>query len=294
VLIAIRDKKLLPVTRLDLGFVYPEYPSQVIVSYFQAGSICDFIKTKWGEDKLLEMVHSYAQLKTTSQVIEQDLGLAPEEFDRQYLAWIDQKYGAETAHFDSWREKLKALVAAAQQKQYDAVLQQGPATLAMYPEYVGEANVYELIADADREKGDAKAEAAVLTRYQLEGGQKPAVLKRLATLEESAGNQAEATITLERVNYIYPLKDEDLHRRLGDLLSAQKQHDGAIREYRALVASQPLDRAGAQFSLAQAYFAAGEKDKAQESVLSALETAPGYRPAQKLLLQLQQSAAKTN
>ncbi len=69
VLIAIRDKKLLPLAQLDRGFVYPEYPSQVIVSYFQSGSICDFVKAKWSEEKLLEMVHSYAKSQTTSQVV---------------------------------------------------------------------------------------------------------------------------------------------------------------------------------------------------------------------------------
>src|SRR5713101_3400202 len=92
-LIAIRGKKLQPLAELDRGFVYPEYPSQVVVSYFQAGSICDFVKAKWGEEKLLEMVHSYAQLKTTPQVVQQDLGLAPEEFDKQYFGWIDKRYG---------------------------------------------------------------------------------------------------------------------------------------------------------------------------------------------------------
>ena len=51
----------------------------------------------------------------------------------------------------------------------------------------------------------------------------------------------------------------------------------------------PLDKASAQFNLAQAYFAAGQKDKAEENVLRALEAAPDYRPAQKLLLQLQDS-----
>jgi len=80
---------------------------------------------------------------------------------------------------------------------------------------------------------------------------------------------------------------------IGDLLYAQKQYDGAVREYNALVALNPLDKAGAEFSLAQAYLGAGKKDKAQESVLAALETAPGYRPAQKLLLELQGSS-KTN
>ncbi len=294
VLAAIREKKLLPVSRLDRGFVYPEYPSQVIVSYFQAGSICDFVMARWGEEKLLEMVHSFAQLQTTPEVMEKDLGLAPEELDKQYLAWLDQKYGAEAAHFDEWREKLKALVAAAEQKQYDTVLQLGPAVMAMYPEYVGDANAYELMADAEKAKGDVKAEAAVLTTYQQEGGQMPDMLKRLAMLEEGAGANDRAMETLERINFIYPLKDEELHRRLGDLLYAQKKYDGAIREYSALVASSPLDKAGAQFNLARAYFAAGQKDKAQESVLAALETAPGYRPAQKLLLQLQQAPAQSN
>ncbi len=288
VLIAIREKKLLPLAELDRGFVYPEYPSQVVVSYFQAGSICDFVKAKWGEEKLLEMVHSYAQLKTTPQVVQQDLGLAPEEFDKQYFGWIDKRYGTEAAHFDEWREKLKALATASQQKQYDTVLVQGPTVLAMYPEYVGDANVYELMADADRAKGDARAEAAALTAYEHEGGQGPAVLKRLATLEEGAGRPAEAAATLARLNYIYPVKNEELHRRLGDLLYAQKQYDGAIREYVAVVASNPLDKAGAEFHLAQAYLAAGQKDKAQESVLAALEAAPGYRPAQKMLLELNQ------
>jgi Flp pilus assembly protein TadD len=288
VLIAIREKKLLPLADLDRGFVYPEYPSQVVVSYFQAGSICDFVKARWGEEKLLEMVHSYAQSKTTPQVVQQDLGLAPEEFDKQYFAWIDKKYSAEAAHFDEWREKLKALAEASQHKQYDAVLAQGPAVLAMYPEYVGDANVYELMADATRAKGDAKAEAASLTAYEHEGGQDPLVLKRLATLEEGAGRQAEAAATLARLNYIYPVKNEELHRRLGDLLYGQKQYDGAIREYVAVVASNPIDKAGAEFHLAQAYLAAGQKDKAQESVLAALEAAPGYRPAQKMLLELNQ------
>jgi cellulose synthase operon protein C len=294
VLAAIRDKRLLPVARLDRGFVYPEYPAQVIVSYFQAGSMCDFVKVKWGEEKLLEMVHSFAQLKTTPEVIDQVLHVAPEEFDKQFLAWLDQKYGAEAAHFDEWRSKLKALVAAAKEKQYDTVLQQGPSIVAMYPEYVGDANAYELMADADKAKNDPKAEALVLTAYQQEGGQSPDVMKRLSALEQDAGKIDKATATLERINYIYPLKDENLHRRLGDLLLAQNQYDGAIREYGALVATGPVDRAGAQFSLAQAYFAAGQKDKAEESVLAALEIAPGYRPAQKLLLELQQSPAKSN
>ena len=69
---------------------------------------------------------------------------------------------------------------------------------------------------------------------------------------------------------------------------------GAIREYAAVVALHPLDKAGAQYNLARAYFAAGQQDKAEENVLAALEAAPGYRPAQKLLLQIEGRRRRDN
>jgi tetratricopeptide (TPR) repeat protein len=291
ILIAIRDKKLLPVDKLDRGFIFPEYPAQVVVSYFEAGSICDFIKSHWSEDKLLDMVHSYAQRKTTPEVIQADLGLAPEEFDKQYLAWLNQRYGTMAANFNDWRKALEQLVEAANQKQYDAVIQQGPAVLRMYPEYIGDANAYEFIAVADLAKGDKKAAAAVLTDYEKIGGEDPSILKKLASLQEDLGQPKEAAATLDRINYIYPVHDESLHRHLGDLWFAQANYPGAIREYTAVIALNPLDKAGAQFNLAQAYYASGQRDKAEESVLAALEAAPGYRPAQKLLLEIEQ---KTN
>jgi cellulose synthase operon protein C len=298
ILAAIRDKKLLPVAKLDRGFIFPEYPAQVVVSYFEAGNICDYIQSHWSEDKLLDMVHSYAQRKTTPEVIQADLGISPEQFDKQYLEWLDQRYGTTAANFDKWRKALEQVAQAAKQNQYDAVLQQGDAVRRMYPEYIGDANVYEFMAVADLAKGDKKAASVVLTDYEKMGGEDPSILKKLASLEEELGQPKEAAATLERINYIYPVHDEDLHRHLGDLWFAQSNYPGAIREYAAVVALNPLDKAGAQFKLAEAYYAAGQRDKAEESVLASLEAAPGYRPAQKLLLEIehpeQKDAPKTN
>ena len=93
VLVAIRDKKLLPVAKLDRGFIFPEYPAQVIVSYFQAGSICDYIQSRWGEDKLLDMVHSYAQRKTTPEVIQEILAFRRKSSISSTLQWLEQSYG---------------------------------------------------------------------------------------------------------------------------------------------------------------------------------------------------------
>jgi len=287
VVAAIRDKKLLPVAKLDRGFVMPEYPGQVIVSYFQAGSICDFIGSKWGEEKLLAMVHSFGKVKTTPEVLQADLGLTPEGFDRQYMAWLDQRVGKTAANFDAWRAKLKGLVELAKGKSYDAVLTEGEAVRQMYPEYVGEANAYEFLAEAHLAKGDKKAAVAVLTAYQKIGGSSPATLKELAKLQEDLGQGREAAATLDRINSIYPVRDEELHRHLGELWFAQGNFAGAIREDAAVVAMNPLDKAGAEFQLARAYYAAGEKAKAEETLLLALEAAPGFRPAQRLLLEIE-------
>jgi cellulose synthase operon protein C len=287
VVAALRDKKLLPVADLDRGFVRPDYPAQVIVSYYQAGRICDYIQSRWSAGKLLDMVHAYAELKTTPEVIQQALGMTPEEFDKQFQQWLYQQDGGPAEHFDEWRAKLKDLVEQARNHNDDAVLKEGEEVRRLYPDYVYDANPYQFIAQANLAKGDKKAAAAILTSYEKLGGRSPEMLKQLASLEETLGDPKDAAATLDRINYIDPVGDEDLHRHLGRLWLAQQNYPGAIREYTAVVAMHPLDKASAEFDLAQAYFAAGQKDKAQESVLASLEAAPDYRPAQKLLLQLQ-------
>ncbi len=289
ILVAIRDKKLLPVAELDRGFVRPEYDSQVIVSYYQAGKICDYIQERWGADKLLEMVHSFAKIEPTGDVIRQDLGLSAEDFDRHFLDWLNKDVGQEAASFDDWRKGLKEVAQLARDHQYDRLSQEGDQIRRLYPDYVYDANVYEFLAEADLAKGDKKHAVGVLTEYEKYGGRNPVTLKELASLEEEAGNLGEAAATLDRINYIYP-NDEQLHRHLGDLWFDEQNYPGAIREYRAVVAIEPADRASAEFNLARAYFAAGARDRAQDHVLQALEAAPDYRPAQKLLLQLQDSA----
>jgi tetratricopeptide (TPR) repeat protein len=285
IVVALRDKKLLPVAQLDRGFVRPEYDAQVIVSYYQAGRICDYIQSRWGNQKLLDMVHSFAARKTTAEAIQQDLGMTPEEFDKEFQDWLYKGLGQVPQNFDKWHTALKQLAMDAQAHNYDAVLKEGPDVLQLYPQYIYDANAYEFIAEADVAKNNKSAAAADLTQYEHHGGRDPDTLKELASLEQDLGQPTEAAATLDRINYIYPL-DADVHNRLGALWLAQKNYAGAIREFNAVVDMHPLDKASAEFNLAQAYFDAGQRDKAENCVLASLEAAPDYRPAQKLLLQL--------
>jgi tetratricopeptide (TPR) repeat protein len=234
------------------------------------------------------MVHAFATIQPTPDVIQQALGLTPEQFDEQFQAWLYKDAGAIVTSFDEWRTHLKNLVEANGKGQLDEALKEGEAARRLYPEYVGDANAYAFLAGIEIARGNKPAALATLADYQKFGGEDPATLKKLSSLQEDVGQAREAAATLDEINDIYPV-DEDLHRRLGELWLAQNNFPGAIREYAAVVALNPLDKAGTLYNLAQADFAAHRLNEAEENVLKALEAAPGYRPAQQLLLKIEDS-----
>jgi tetratricopeptide (TPR) repeat protein len=147
------------------------------------------------------------------------------------------------------------------------------------------ANVYAALAKAYLAKGDKAHAIEELAIYSRVGGRDPDTVKQLAGLLEEAGKPKDAIAALERLNYIAP-QDQDLHKRLGGLLLAQSDANGAIREFAAVVASKPLDQAGAHYDLGRALLEAGKTAQARDEIEAALEAAPTFKPAQKLLLKL--------
>lgn len=287
VIAAIKDKKLLPVAELDRGFVHPTYPTQVVVSYFQAGRICDFINREWGWNKLLAMVHDFSTGASTPDVIQKELGLKPEEFDKRFLAALEGETRKTVEGFEEWRKGLKKVAEEARSADYDDMIRDASGIRDKYPDYVDPGNTYEFLADAYLAKGNKKAAIDELERYAKAGGRSPDTLKKLATLQEEAGNKKEAAAVLDRLNYIQPI-DEDLHHRLGDLWFTLGNTSGAIREYRAVLAQAPTDPAVSHFNLAKALHTANRPSEARDELLLALEAAPGFKPAQKMLLELSQ------
>jgi tetratricopeptide (TPR) repeat protein len=280
-----KDKKLLPIADLDRGVIHPTYPEQVIVSYFQGGQVITFIAEKYGYDKVLAMIHAFGDKKDTVEVIEQELKLKPEEFDAQFFPWIEAKYKKQVDGFEDWQKEIKLVSQAAKEKQWDEVIKRGTAIRDVYPDFVETGNVYEFLAQAYLAKNDKANEMAVLERYSAVGGRSPAELKALADLQTDAGKKREAAAVLERLNLIY-LEDDTAHQKLGRLYMDLKNPNGAIREFQAQLALGTIDPASAEFGLAQAFQAANRPQEALDAVYSALEAAPGYKPAQALLLEL--------
>jgi len=286
ILKAIKEKKLLPVAELDRGFVHPTEPAQVIVSYFQGGKIIDYINNKWGWDTLLAMLHDFGGSDLdTAAVVRKELKIEPEEFDKQFLASVEADTKKQVDNFDHWRAGIKTVSEMAKAKNWDGVIKEGTAIRDLYPDYVEAGSVYEFLANAYIEKGDKPAAMDQLQRYVKIGGRYPESIKKLAKLLDDSGKKQEAAGVLERLNYIYPL-DNPAHQELGSLLLEQNDPKDAIREFDAVVLHNPIDPAQSHYDLARAYNLNHQTDQAKDELYAALEAAPGFKPAQKLLLQL--------
>jgi tetratricopeptide (TPR) repeat protein len=286
IIVALRDHKLLPVAELDRGFIHPQYETQVLVSYFEAGRICDYIQAHWGQAQLLDLVQQFAIPRSTPEAIRTVLGLEPAAFDAQFQAWLNQDTASLVSGFDAWHKQLAALVSAARAKHNDEVLAQADAVIALYPDYVFDANAYQMLAAAALAEDKPAIAISALKRYVQHRGREPAALEQLAKLQQDAGDPPGAIATLQKINLIDPVFDTDSHRRLGNLLMDAKDFGGARREFGAVLALHPLDQAQANYDLARACHAAGDANCAMNAVLAALEAAPDFKPAQKLLLEL--------
>ena len=174
----------------------------------------------------------------------------------------------------------------AKSEKWDAVISTAEPMVRAYPDYVEHGSAYEILATALEKRGDKTKAISVLEAWAKVGGRQPELLKKLAALLEEAGRKREAAETLERINYIYPVQDDAYHRKQGELWLALGEKEKAIREFTAVVGSKPVDVAGSYYNLAMAQRAAGLNDQARENVVLALEAAPSFRPAQKLLLEL--------
>ena len=282
---AIKDKTLLPIAELDRGFIHPKSPLQVGVSYFQAGRICDYITDKFGWDTILAMLHDYTADMDTPAVIRKELKMEPADFDKQFFASVEASTKTTVTNFDDWKKRIKQVNEMSKAKDWDGVIKEGLAIRDFYADYVEAGSVYEFLAAAYIAKDNKAATIEELERYVHAGGRSPDSIVQLAKLLTDAGNGKEAAAILERLNYIYPLVNEQ-HRMLGTLWMDEGNVAGAIREFGAVVAHNPIDPAEAHYNLARAFYLDKQTSKAEDELVSSLEAAPTYRPAQKLLLEL--------
>lgn len=82
---------------LNQGFNRPETIDNFMRAYCQAFYVGQFLDSKYGTEKMMKMIRLFGDKKTTEEVLKAVLNLTPEEFDKQFKAYI----GSRAKEFDT-------------------------------------------------------------------------------------------------------------------------------------------------------------------------------------------------
>ena len=316
-LTAWRDGELLPAGDLNNGFVRPTSPQQVGLSYYQASLVAELIERDWGFDAVLALLHGYRDHMSTREIFRQHLDIEPEDFDVRFEVFLQEHFGKQLAAISDLPTDEEAtgephLTALPQEEALEKRAAEEPGSFSaqlgwghylaaegredeavaflerardLFPEYTSADSAYFVLARIYKDRDELEKAAAQLRAVIAVNETDYDVRWELAKIERELGNDAAALRTLEELPLIDPY-DPSLHEEMAELYAADGDLDGVVRARDALVALRPTDMARAHYDLAEALEAAGRDTDAKRAVLRALEVAPAFESAQRLLLRL--------
>jgi tetratricopeptide (TPR) repeat protein len=319
---AYNRKMLVPVSRMNDGFMRPAYPEQVIHSYYQASLVCELIERDFGARALTRMLEGYRDGLNTEQVFQQVLKTDLASFDKRFDTYMQERFAKVAATIRTPRGALAAVpsptgppgtavgsgmpTGTPDPNDFVGQLTMGRARLdegdvdgamvyferakALFPDYAGNDSPRWYLARIHKDRG-AFAKAADELRVLTSANENHYEAHvDLADVLQALGDDAGAAAMLDRAMYISPY-DPSMHVRLATLSAKIGDRKRAVRERKAVVALAPVDRAEALYQLALAYHEAGDASAARREVLSSLEEAPNFDKAQTLLLTLRRPPA---
>jgi len=251
----------------------------------QAGLVFEFIDIEYGFDKIVDMLYLFNEDLSPVEAIEQSLGITAKEFDDHFKQFIDIEYGPLLGGLNVWMQDMRASYEALQEDNWEEAAAAADRAIFTYPDYVENDSPYIVKARAYREMENSEEEFAALETFWQKGGHVPDALIALADFYIERDMQDQAREVLVDANWANPFR-EDIHVKLGDLYMETDEPAEALKEYEVLLALDPLDKASANYRVANAWNALDNAEKTMEYLMTALDIAPQFRPAQQLLLDM--------
>ncbi|CAN5837801.1 hypothetical protein BH11GEM1_BH11GEM1_25020 [soil metagenome] len=287
--------RLRPVSQLNEGFVRPRFPSEVILSYYDASLVCEMIASQKGPSALVNMLMAYRDGLDTRAVVTLVLGVTPDQLDKQFDTWLRGRFvaafrsiqpgsgkGAPSGEFVT---TMQDAIAQAEQHHPDSAQAQFLRAQALFPEYTGPDAPALYLAQIARDRGHLRTALLQVQRVTARGETAWEANLLEADLRERLGDSVGTRAPLERLIWILPY-DVPLHVRLAELAARTGDHVLEIRERRAVTLLEPPDPLDARYLLARALANGGDPAGARRELLGVLEQAPAFEKAQALLLEL--------
>ena len=170
--------------------------------------------------------------------------------------------------------------------QFDEALVPLKKLIELYPSQTGDDSAYGLLAAADRQLNDTNGEHEALAKLASLDGDVTDVYARLMELDERKADWNSVSENAERFLAVNPLLPEP-YRRLARASEQLGHSETAMRSYQRLLLLDPPDPADIHYRLALLSRKTGDTSGAKRQVLQALEEAPRFPEALRLLLELE-------
>jgi tetratricopeptide (TPR) repeat protein len=300
--------ELLPVSRLSAAFLQPPSPLHLQFAYYESSLVVEYLVEQHGLDTLKLILHDLAQDVPINAALEQRVG-SLDVLDEDFAKFARQRAhslakdadwevsdlpsNASVPTLRTWTAEhpdnlvgLQLLAAALiRDEAWEEAKQPLRELLRLYPEDISDECAYRKLARVHRELGETDAERAVLTQLSALDADAVDVYRRMIEICEANDDWAGVAENAEYLLAVNPLLRAP-HQQLARAAEQLGTPTRAIQSYRALVRMDPVDPAEAHFRLARLLRDQGEMSAARRQVLMALEEAPRYRAAQRLLLEL--------
>ncbi|MCW8195074.1 tetratricopeptide repeat protein [Proteobacteria bacterium 005FR1] len=152
------------------------------------------------------------------------------------------------------------------------------------PRYTGYPSPSRVLTQLYKDRGQEEKywqEMEYLVRYHQHDFDTPLLLAEKATED---GDLGKAEYYLQRAIAVDPYRLE-VHTQYAKLADQKADHEASIREHEIIARLDNTDPVNSFTRLAEAYLRGGEAEQARRNSLQALEIAPTYRPAQRVLLE---------
>ena len=208
----------------------------------------------------------------------------PKEFDKQFLAWLERRPKSPSTTSTNGASSVKEHGRQTERaKKYDDVIREGNAIRDYIPTTWKPAASMNCWPTPTWPKATRQRRRRSWRNTARSAAADPLLVERLATLEEEAGEPEESRRHAGS-SKLHLSRGSGAAQTIGRSMARTRQRPGAIREYQAVLALKPLDQATAHYQLARRFRMANRLDRGPRRSVARLEAAPGFKPAQKLLV----------
>lgn len=229
---AVRSGRVIKVGQFNQAFTLARSFEDILLAYYQASLVAQFIDETWGFEALRSMLAAWGEKKSTPEVVQSVLSISTAELDARFLEWVKRNLGSYVTVYEPYVSDYSEFDRHQKAVEGDPDNAQLRAELAM----------------AHLAKGDSKAAHALFLETLTRDPSNRLANYMLGQLALSAGNVDDA---IGHLNVAVTGNSESISARLalGQALATQGKSKEAIPHFEAILAIDP-GHSGALMGLA--------------------------------------------